>query len=157
MRVLGIEGGGTKTEWHLGEWGDGVLLRQLDGGQLPAANLKLSSDRYLSRPLRRAPGRGRTGSASILAGCATETDRARLLRLACARWPHAALAIGSDRDSAMATVFGQDDGIVVIAGTGAAVHGRLGGRRSSARAAGGNCSATAAAATIWRCRACASC
>lgn len=126
-RVLGIEGGGTKTEWHLGEWSGGACLRQIQSGQLPAANLKLSTDRHLADLFSVLPG-DVSHVGVYLAGCATEADRARLQALACARWPAAQLAIGSDRDSAMATVFGHEDGIVVIAGTGAAVHGRLAGR-----------------------------
>jgi N-acetylmuramic acid 6-phosphate etherase len=67
-----------------------------------------------------------THVGAFLAGCATEEDEARLLRLVAAAWPRARLAIGSDRDSGMAAAFRDGDGIAVISGTGAAVHGRKG-------------------------------
>ena len=124
--ILGIEGGGTKTEWMLfqGRAAPEALLAQ---GALPAANLQLISDEGLARLFSVLP-REASQVGVFLAGCATEEDRARLHRVAAQAWPNARLALGSDRDSAMAAAFGDDDGIVVIAGTGAAVHGRKGGR-----------------------------
>ena len=127
MRVLGIEGGGTKTEWHLGEWSGGACARTLASGRLPASNLKLTSDAQLMALFSTLPAEAEAVGV-CLAGCATETDRERLRRLARVPWPEARLFVGSDRDSAFATCFGQGDGIVVIAGTGAAVHGRAGDR-----------------------------
>ena len=50
-RVLGIEGGGTKTEWAL--VADGVLL---DRGVLAASNLKLTSDETLANLFSVMPG-----------------------------------------------------------------------------------------------------
>ena len=125
-KVLGIEGGGTKTEWMLfqGRAAPEALLAQ---GALPAANLQLISDDGLSRLFSVLPQEA-SQVGVFLAGCATEEDRARLQRVAAQAWPGARLALGSDRDSALAAAFGDEDGIVVIAGTGAAVHGRKGGR-----------------------------
>ena len=125
-RILGIEGGGTKTEWVLltGEADEHKLLSQ---GTLAAANLRLITDEALARLFSVLPGDA-THVGVFLAGCATEEDRARLRGLAEKAWPRAVLAVGSDRDSGLATAFGADDGIAVIAGTGAAVHGRRGGR-----------------------------
>ena len=125
-RILGIEGGGTKTEWVLlaGEADEHKILSQ---GTLPASNLRLITDEALARLFSVLPAEA-THVGVFLAGCATEEDRARLRGLAEKAWPHAVLAIGSDRDSGLATAFGADDGIAVIAGTGAAVHGRRGER-----------------------------
>src|SRR5205823_8118850 len=64
----------------------------------------------------------------FLAGCATEEDRAALLRLARAVWPRARIVAGSDRDSGMAACLRDRDGIAVNAGTGASVTGRRGER-----------------------------
>jgi N-acetylmuramic acid 6-phosphate etherase len=125
LRVLGIEGGGTKTEWHLGEWSGGACAKALQTGRLPASNLKLFSDEYLGELFSVLPDEA-DAVGVYLAGCATETDRERLLLLACRRWPNAQIQIGSDRESALAACFGAGDGIAVIAGTGAAVHGRVG-------------------------------
>ncbi len=125
-RILGIEGGGTKTEWVLltGEADEHKILSQ---GTLPASNLRLISDEALAR-LFSVLAADATHVGVFLAGCATEEDRARLGGLAESAWPHAVLVIGSDRDSGLATAFGAEDGIAVIAGTGAAVHGRRGER-----------------------------
>ena len=124
--VLGIEGGGTKTEWVLLEVAE-HRERILQQGALPAANLKLISDEALERLFAVLPPEPAQVGV-FLAGCGTDEDRRRLLRIVEKFWPKAHLAIGSDRDSALATAFGTDDGIAVIAGTGAAVHGRRSGR-----------------------------
>ena len=122
--VLGIEGGGTKTEWVLVEHsGSGETLR--DQGALPASNLRLISDDGLTNLLSVLP-REATHVGAFLAGCGTEEDRRRLHGLVEKQWPAAEISVGSDRDSAMAVAFGEGDGIAVIAGTGAAVHGRKG-------------------------------
>ncbi len=125
-RILGIEGGGTKTEWMLlaGEADEQRILRQ---GTLPGSNLRLITDEALAQLFSVLP-KDATHVGVFLAGCATEADRARLRGLAEKAWPGAVLALGSDRDSGLATSSGADDGIAVIAGTGAAVHGRIGGR-----------------------------
>ena len=125
-RILGIEGGGTKTEWVLlsGEADEQKILGQ---GRLPGSNLRLTSDDALARLFAVLPADA-THVGVFLAGCATEEDRARLRGLVERAWPQAALAIGSDRDSGLAVAFGAEDGIAVIAGTGAAVHGRRGAR-----------------------------
>jgi N-acetylmuramic acid 6-phosphate etherase len=120
-RILGIEGGGTKTEWVLLSE-DGTVLRQ---GALAASNLRMISDEALTRLFSVMPQEA-THVGTFLAGCATGEDRERLGKLAAAMWPQAQLAVGSDRDSGLATAFHDGDGIVVIAGTGAAVHGRKG-------------------------------
>ena len=122
-RILGIEGGGTKTEWVLLSE-DGSVLRE---GVLPAANLRLITDEALGHLFSVLP-REATHVGVFLAGCATDEDRARLRGLVESAWPAASIAIGSDRDSGLATAFRDGDGIAVIAGTGTAVHGRKNGR-----------------------------
>lgn len=122
-RVLGVDGGGTKTEWALLS-GSGLLI---GSGVLPAANLRLTSDEALSRMFH-ALSADATHVGVYLAGCADEADRARLRRVVQARWPHAAISVGSDRASGFATALGGRDGITVIAGTGSAVTGRRGER-----------------------------
>jgi N-acetylmuramic acid 6-phosphate etherase len=120
QRVLGIDGGGTKTEWALLS-GDAVVK----AGVLPAANLRLVSDETLARLFAALPAEA-THVGAFLAGCGNEADRARLRQLAEQRWPRAKIAVGSDRASGFATAFGDADGITVIAGTGSAVTGRRG-------------------------------
>lgn len=123
-RVLGIEGGGTKTEWVLLA-GASSNSRLIERGALPASNLRLIRDDALHGLFSVMP-REVTHVGAFLAGCATDDDRSRLRRIAKTVWPEAVLALGSDRDSGLATAFRGSDGIVVIAGTGAAVHGRRG-------------------------------
>ncbi len=125
--TLGIEGGGTKTDWVLLDASGAVL----DEGQLPAASMKLSSDEQLTHLfslLPRDPGR----VGVFLAGCLIDRDRARLRRLATAAWPQAQLRLGSDGESGFATALGTGDGIVVVSGTGAVVHGRRGEKTTKA-------------------------
>lgn len=124
-RILGVEGGATKTEWVLLERrGGGEEL--VDRGRLAASNFVLTPRGELERLLRQLPRDvGRVGV--FLAGCGAE-QRAELQALAAAVWPRAAVVVGSDRESGFAAAFGDGDGIVVIAGTGSTVHGRRGGR-----------------------------
>ncbi len=125
-RILGIEGGGTKTEWVL-VTGGADRQKILGQGVLPASNLRLITDEALSQLFSVLPGDA-THVGVFLAGCGTNEDRTRLRGLAEKTWLGAALTVGSDRDSGLATAFGEADGIAVIAGTGAAIHGRRGGR-----------------------------
>lgn len=118
-RVLGVDGGGTKTEWALLS-GDGI---QITSGVLPAANLRLITDHALGRMFHALPAEA-THVGVFLAGCGNEADRARLRRLVESRWPHAHVVVGSDRASGFATALEGRDGITVIAGTGSAVTGR---------------------------------
>ncbi len=120
--ILGIEGGGTKTDWVMLDNARAVVAQ----GRLTAANMRLADDAQLARLFSVLP-REATHVGAFLAGCGTEGDRARLARLATAAWPGAQIAIGSDRDSGLATAFRDGDGIAVMAGTGAAVHGRKAG------------------------------
>src|SRR5262249_91217 len=59
-------------------------------------------------------------------------DRAQLHGIAERVWPVAEIAVGSDRDSALATAFQDQDGIIVISGTGSAVTGRKNSRIENA-------------------------
>jgi N-acetylmuramic acid 6-phosphate etherase len=119
-RVLGIEGGGTKTDWVLF---DGDRIER--SGVLPSANLRLATDEQLLQRFAALPSEvGHVGA--FLAGCVTPEDRTRLVGLARSRWPEAGLAVGGDRESGFASAFCDRDGILVIAGTGSSVTGRCG-------------------------------
>jgi N-acetylmuramic acid 6-phosphate etherase len=123
QRILGVEGGGTKTDWVLLDGAKNVLRE----GQLPSANLKLSSEAQLLQVFAVLP-QDVTHVGMFLAGCMTEGDRMQLRRLVESVWPNAHRAVGGDRESGFATALGDGDGILVISGTGAVVHGRKGDR-----------------------------
>jgi N-acetylmuramic acid 6-phosphate etherase len=124
-RILGVDGGATKTSWMLCEE-EGGAVRVLREGRLGPGNMKLLSPDALAALLGALP-RDVTHAGIFLAGCATEKDRATLHALAASIWPGSTIAAGSDRESAFAAAFGSGDGIAVIAGTGSAVTGRKGG------------------------------
>jgi N-acetylmuramic acid 6-phosphate etherase len=121
-KILGVEGGGTKTSWVLVERGDNDL-RVLDQGKLPPANFRLATSDQLRAIFRELPKEiSRVGI--FLAGCGTEEDRQSLTRLCAEIWPQAKIIVGSDRDSGLAAALGNGDGIVVNAGSGSSVTGR---------------------------------
>ena len=125
-RILGVEGGGTKTSWALVE-NDGDSFTVIEQGKLPPSNLRLTSAERLSAIFRQMPSAAeRVGM--FLAGCATEEDRNSLRKLCGEIWPSAKITVGSDRDSGLAAALGRGDGIAVNAGTGASVTGRRGDR-----------------------------
>src|SRR5256885_3587761 len=117
-KILGVEGGGTKTSWVLVERGENDL-RILDQGKLPPANFRLATPDELRAVFRELPKEiNRAGI--FLAGCGTEEDRQSLTRLSAENWPQAKIIVGSDRDSGLAAALGHGDGIVVNAGSGSA-------------------------------------
>jgi N-acetylmuramic acid 6-phosphate etherase len=124
-RILGVEGGGTKTAWVLVERA-AEGLRVVDQGKLPPSNFRLTPPDRLRSIFRQLPQEiGRVGM--FLAGCGAD-DRCSLETLCAEIWPSAKIVAGSDRDSGLAAALGRGDGIVVNAGTGASVTGRRGER-----------------------------
>jgi N-acetylmuramic acid 6-phosphate etherase len=135
-RILGVEGGGTKTAWALVEKtacsGDtGTEFRVLDQGKLPPSNLRLTTPERLREIFNELP-KNIDRAGVFLAGCGTEEDR-RSLALICREvWPSAKIVTGSDRDSGLAAALDHGDGIVVNAGSGSSVTGRRGERIENA-------------------------
>jgi N-acetylmuramic acid 6-phosphate etherase len=131
-RILGIEGGGTKTAWVLVETvmssGDARMeLRILDQGKLSPSNLRLTTPERLREIFAGLP-REVDRAGVFLAGCGTEEDRRLLGRICKDIWPNAKIVTGSDRDSGLAAALEHGDGIVVNAGSGSSVTGRRGDR-----------------------------
>jgi N-acetylmuramic acid 6-phosphate etherase len=127
-RILGVEGGGTKTAWVLveavaGGVDPGSQWTILEQGKLPPSNFRLTAPERLHTILAELPKQiDRAGV--FLAGCATEEDR-RLLKQICLEiWPKAQVVTGSDRESGLAAALDHGDGIVVNAGSGSSVTGR---------------------------------
>jgi N-acetylmuramic acid 6-phosphate etherase len=121
-KILGVEGGGTKTSWVLVERGENEL-RVLDQGKLPPANFRLATPDQLRSMFGELP-KEITRAGVFLAGCGTEEDRQSLTRLCAEVWPQAKVVVGSDRDSGLAAAVGHGDGIVVNAGSGSSITGR---------------------------------
>jgi N-acetylmuramic acid 6-phosphate etherase len=125
-RILGVEGGGTKTAWALVETvanASGAELCILDQGKLPPSNFRLTAPERLRAILAELPSQiDRAGV--FLAGCATEEDRRALREICLEIWPNAKVVTGSDRESGLAAALDHADGIVVNAGSGSSVTGR---------------------------------
>jgi N-acetylmuramic acid 6-phosphate etherase len=123
-KILGVEGGGTKTAWVLVER-DGADLQIIEQGKLPPSNFRLATPDRLRAIFCQLPKEvDRAGI--FLAGCGTEEDRTSLACLCSEIWAKAKILIGSDRDSGFAAALGHADGIVVNAGSGSSVTGRRG-------------------------------
>jgi N-acetylmuramic acid 6-phosphate etherase len=138
-KILGVEGGGTKTAWVLVErpltlpsQGDpGAPLRILAQGKLPPSNFRLETPDHLRAIFRELP-REIDRAGIFLAGCGTSEDRQSLLRLCAEIWPNAKIVTGSDRESGLAAALEHSDGIVVSAGSGSSVTGRRGDKIENA-------------------------
>jgi N-acetylmuramic acid 6-phosphate etherase len=129
-RILGVEGGGTKTSWVLVEHEE-AAFSVIDHGKLPPSNFRLTSPERLRAIFQQMPAAAdRVGM--FLAGCATDDDRRLLAKICAEIWTAAKIAVGSDRDSGLAAALGKADGIAVNAGTGASVTGRRGDRLEKA-------------------------
>src|SRR6266568_2082556 len=136
-KILGVEGGGTKTAWVLvertGAGGADLAspLRILDQGRLPPSNFRLETPDRLRAIFGELPSEiDRAGI--FLAGCGTAEDRQSLSRLCAEIWPNARIVTGSDRESGLAAALGNGDGIVVNAGSGSSVTGRRGDKIENA-------------------------
>src|SRR6058998_2109783 len=135
-RILGVEGGGTKTAWVLAETVAGVNapsceFRVIDQGKLPPSNFRLTTSDRLRTILAELPKQiDRAGV--FLAGCGTEEDRSSLKQICLEVWPNAKIVTGSDRDSGLAAALDHGDGIVVNAGSGSSVTGRRGDKIENA-------------------------
>lgn len=138
-KILGVEGGGTKTAWVLIERplalpsrdDPGAPLRILAQGKLPPSNFRLETPDRLRAIFRELP-REIDRAGIFLAGCGTSEDRQSLLRLCAEIWPNAKIVTGSDRESGLAAALEHSDGIVVSAGSGSSVTGRRGDKIENA-------------------------
>ncbi len=136
-KILGVEGGGTKTAWVLverivaGIADPGSQWRIVDQGKLPPSNFRLTTPARLRAIFSELPKEiGRAGI--FLAGCGPGEDQQSLSRLSAEIWPTAKIIVGNDRESGLAAALEHGDGIVVNAGSGSSVTGRRGDRIENA-------------------------
>jgi N-acetylmuramic acid 6-phosphate etherase len=132
-KILGVEGGGTKTAWVLverpvaGARDAGLEFHIVDQGKLPSANFRLITRDRLRAILNELPKEiDRAGI--FLAGCGPGEDQQLLSTLCREIWPSAKIIVGNDRDSGLAAGLDYGDGIVVNAGSGSFVTGRRGAK-----------------------------
>ncbi len=103
-RILGVEGGGTKTAWVLVETvadTPGSEFRILEQGKLQASNFRLTAPERLRAILAELPTQIDCAGV-FLAGCATAEDRGVLRQICFEIWPKAKIVTGSDRASGLA-------------------------------------------------------
>src|SRR6266702_6259885 len=136
-KILGVEGGGTKTAWVLverivaGIADPGSQWRIVDQGKLPPSNFRLTTPERLRAIFSELPKEiGRAGI--FLAGCGPGEDQQSLSRLSAEIWSTAKIIVGNDRESGLAAALEHGDGIVVNAGSGSSVTGRRGDRIENA-------------------------
>src|SRR5438093_12356082 len=95
-KILGVEGGGTKTSWVLVKRAENEL-RVLDQGKLPPANFRLATAAQLRAVVNEVPKEiSRVGS--LLAGCGTEGDLQSIRGLCAELLPHRATVVGTAHD-----------------------------------------------------------
>ena len=136
-KILGVEGGGTKTAWVLVERIESGIAdpalqwRIIDQGKLPPSNFRLTTPERLRAIFSELPKEiDRAGI--FLAGCGPGEDQQSLSRLSAQIWPTAKIMVGNDRESGLAAALEHGDGIVVNAGSGSSVTGRRGDRIENA-------------------------
>jgi len=85
-RILGVEGGGTKTAWCLVERTE-ATFSVIGQGKLPPSNFRLEMPERLKAIFRELPSEiDRAGV--FLAGCSTAEDQQSLSRLCAEIWPN---------------------------------------------------------------------
>ena len=136
-KILGVEGGGTKTAWVLVERIEAGFAdpasqwRIVDQGKLPPSNFRLTTPERLRAIFSELPKEiDRAGI--FLAGCGPGEDQQSLSRLSAEIWSTAKIIVGNDRESGLAAALEHGDGIVVNAGSGSSVTGRRGDRIENA-------------------------
>lgn len=122
-KILGIEGGGTKTTWAL--VAGGKITAQ---GVVGPANTLLLSDAALGklfRTIRAGAGKKINAIGGAFAGCQIPAEKARVEKALRRVWPGAkVIRVMEDTRSVLAAGFGDGPGIIVIAGTGSNVAGQ---------------------------------
>lgn len=128
---LGIEGGATRSSaiWMNDS---GTIIKRLKGGP---CNIRLAKDSDILQLWKQwRKEMSKTGESqphaigAFLAGCRTHSDKARIRRILSSVWPGAHFTVGNDTVSAIAAALGNDDGIILICGTGSIVRARKGNK-----------------------------
>jgi N-acetylmuramic acid 6-phosphate etherase len=122
---LGIEGGGTQTTVVLEHEGK---RRAMKTG---ACNLRLIRDRAMLTLLQEIKTWSKETPVAIggfFAGCRTPSDVARAQKLLKKTWPQSHIIVGNDGMSALAATLEDQDGAILVCGTGSVVRARRKGK-----------------------------
>ena len=125
---LGIDGGGTKTEFVLADKGGNILDRFLLGASNPVDIGIDSCLNVLKEGITRIAGKVPVSNVSVFAGIAggiTGNNRA-LIHSFLEKFGFAAVDNNSDAMNAVSAGLGLDDGIAVIIGTGSIAYTKVG-------------------------------
>ena len=123
-RILGIEGGGTRTTWAL-LTREGEALAQGEAGPGNTLPMSEAALEKLFRSIRRGAGTRVGAIGGAFAGCHRAAEQERVAKALRRVWPGAAtVRTMEDTRSALAAAFGDGPGLVVIAGTGSNVAGQ---------------------------------
>lgn len=121
--ALGLDGGGTSTKIAL-LVDDTVVLRQA----YPAANLALIQTDDLQRLWQKIAADFPASPDAIgafVAGCNSSARQNQLRSSLAQTWPGAEITVGSDLQAAHAGAFDDQDGILLVVGTGSGLLARL--------------------------------
>ena len=125
---LGIDGGGTKTDFALAD-ADGRLLRRVTLGASNPNDVGFSTtEDILRRGILETCGARAMNSISVYAGLAGGTSRENLPRIRdfLLRFGFAEVKNGNDAQNAVAASLDGSDGVAVILGTGSIVYAKCG-------------------------------
>ena len=123
-KILGIEGGGTKTTWAV-LTPEGKILAQGTAGPGNTLLLTDAALENLFRSLRAKTGPKVDAIGGAFAGCQLTSEKVRVEKILRHVWPTAGVVrVMEDTRSVLAAAFGDGPGIVVIAGTGSNVAGQ---------------------------------
>ncbi len=127
---LGIDGGGTKTEFSLSDEGGNIIRTVTLEGCNPVDNGFLRTREILTRGISEVLGDISTSTVYCFAGIAggiTGTNREKI-RAFLSEFGFADFKNGSDAENAIAASLGEGDGTVVIMGTGTVAFTKIGKR-----------------------------
>lgn len=125
---LGIDGGGTKTEFALAD-DKGTLIRRVVLGASNPNDVGFSAtEEILRRGISEVCGIYPKNAISVFAGLAGGTSRENLPRIHdfLTRFGFSKVQNGNDAQNAVAAGLGDGDGVSVIMGTGSVVYSKIG-------------------------------
>lgn len=130
--VIGIDGGGSKTAGRLADTNAATLAEHLGGpSNMQVVGAEASADTFHDMIIRlctkaQCDLQAVKSIAIGLAGAGRESDRISLFNNLKGKLnlPNTKLTIVSDADIALEAAYGEQPGVIVIAGTGSIVYGR---------------------------------